>query len=336
MPNPIWNAEQHRLRAVSRILLFFIVWALLALGMVLVMSDFLTPLIPKDSFLQTQVGQDSFLFAALINPLGPLVASILALLVASRLLDRRSAADYGFHFNKRWFADLGAGLLIGTLLLMLVFFVELKAGWIQVTGILQSNESAVSFGPGLLVGVIMYLCVGIYEEILSRGYLLPNLAEGFNWKRLGPGTALTLGYICSSILFGFLHILNQNISAIAIVNLIIAGLWLGLGYVLTGELGLSIGMHIAWNFCEGCVFGFPVSGGVTMATILAIQQQGPELLTGGLFGPEGGMVGLLAMALGCLLVLGWVRLTRGKVTWQTQLAIYHPVESQADSATPEK
>jgi len=336
MPNPFWNAEEHRLRAVPRILVFLLVWGLLALGMVLVMSDFLTPLVPKDSILQTPVGQDSFLFAALINPLGPLVASVLGLLVAARILDRRPVSEYGFHFNGQWFADLGAGLLIGIFLMAAIFFVELMTGMIQVTGVLQSNENAVSFGPGLLVGVITYLCVGIYEEMFTRGNPLRNLAEGFNWKRLGPGTALTLGYIGSSILFGFLHILNQNVTPFAIVNLIIAGLWLGLPYVLTGELGLSIGMHIAWNFCEGCLFGFPVSGSAAMATILAIQQKGPELLTGGLFGPEGGMVGLLAMLLGCLLVLGWVRLTRGQITWQTQLAIYSPVESQADLATAEK
>jgi len=336
MPNPIWNVQQHRLRAVPRLLLYVLLWGLLALGMVFVMSDALLPLVPKDSILLSQVGEgSSFLFAELVNPIGPLVASILALLVASRLLDRRPVAEYGFHFNRHWFADLGAGLVIGMLLMMLIFITELMTGWVQVTGVLQSNESTLGFGWGLLAGVVLFLCTGIWEEMFSRGYPLRNLAEGFNWKRLGPGTALVLGYVCSSIIFGLMHIFNQYVTPMAVVNLIIAGLWLGVAYVLTGELALPIGIHIAWDFCQGSVFGFPVSGVRTLASVLAFQQRGPDLLTGSTFGPEGGLIGLLAMLLGCLLVVGWVHLTRGHVAWQTQLATYHPAESQPVSTPTE-
>ncbi|HTX79807.1 MAG TPA: type II CAAX endopeptidase family protein [Longilinea sp.] len=335
MPNPIWNTEQHRLRAVPRILLFLLLWGMLALGMVFVMSDILTPLVPADSVLMSTVGENgSFLFAELINPIGPLVATILSLLAASRLLDRRSVAEYGFHFNGRWFADLGAGLVIGTLLMMLVFIIELMTGMVQVTAVLQSNEAALSFGAGLLAGVILFICTGIYEEIFSRGYPLRNLAEGFNRKRLGSGTALVLGYIASSVIFGLLHIFNHYATPLALVNLVIAGLWLGLAYVLTGEMGLPIGLHIAWNFCEGNVFGFPVSGVHTLASVLAVQQQGPDLLTGGTFGPEGGLVSLLAMLVGCLLVLGWVQLSRGNVAWRTDLAVYHPAEESQPVPMP--
>jgi hypothetical protein len=80
---------------------------------------------------------------------------------------------------------------------------------------------------------------------------------------------------------------------------------LGLGYVLTGELVLPIGVHVAWNFFEGNLYGFPISG--SMTSILAINQHGPDTVTGGAFGPEGGLLGVGAILLGILATVAWAR-----------------------------
>ena len=130
-----------------------------------------------------------------------------------------------------------------------------------------------------------------------------------------------LAWVISSIFFGALHIGNPNATFLSTANIAVAGLMLGLGYVLTGELAIPIGLHITWNLFQANVYGFPVSGLKPLgATFLEIEQGGPETWTGGPFGPEAGLIGVSAMILGGLLITLWVRLRSGKVAIHTPLA----------------
>lgn len=264
------------------------------------------------------------------TPLGITISAFITLvsmaasyLIASRFLDRRPIADFGFHLSKKWWKHFGFGLLLGAFLMGFIFLLELAAGWLTVSGFMTS-ATAGSFLGNILLALTLFIFVGIYEEMLTRGYQLRNLAEGFHFSRISPGGALVIGYILSSVIFGLLHAGNPNASIISTLNLFLAGLFLGLGYVLTGELALSIGLHIAWNFFEGNVFGFPVSGTNAGATLIAIHQQGSELWTGGSFGPEAGVVGIIALVVGSCLILWWVRMTTGKVDLAKRLADYEP------------
>jgi hypothetical protein len=164
--------------------------------------------------------------------------------------------------------------------------------------------------------------------MLSRGYHLLNLAEGLNLPNISPTNALLVAWLLSSSLFGVLHAFNPNATAISTFNLMVAGLFLGLGFVLTRSLAIPIGLHITWNFFQGNVFGFPVSGTNAGATFIAVQQGGPDLLTGGAFGPEAGLIGLAAIALGTALTVGYVRMFYGEVRLQTELAAYEPQVSK--------
>jgi uncharacterized protein len=96
---------------------------------------------------------------------------------------------------------------------------------------------------------------------------------------------------------------------------------LGFGYVLTGELAIPIGLHITWNFFQGSVYGFPVSGlGAFGPTFLDTRQGGPDLWTGGLFGPEGGLLVPVVMLLGMSLVALWTLLRTGKISLHAPIA----------------
>ena len=243
-----------------------------------------------------------------------------SLWVAARLLDRRPFRAFGFHLNQQWWADFGFGLLLGALLMAGIFLAEYALGWVKVSGYRQTSFH--SFAAGLFFYAAQYIAVGIQEETLTRGYWLRNLAEGLHLPRWGARTALWLAYLLTSAVFGFLHLGNPNASLVSTLNLILAGFMLGLPYVLTGQLAVSIGLHITWNFFQGVVFGLPVSGLQADTSFLVIQQAGPPVWTGGSFGPEAGLIGLLAMLAGAVFIVGWVRATRGKVEMQTDLAVY--------------
>jgi uncharacterized protein len=245
----------------------------------------------------------------------------LAIRLAGRWIDRRPFAGFGLHLGAAWWLDLAFGFAVGALAMTFVFLVGWAAGWTQVTGVFQGGGATGPLLLALLPPFLFFVCVGIYEELLVRGYLLLNLSEGFNFGSLGPRTAIVLAWILSSVLFGLLHLANPNTTILSSVSISAAGLMLGLGYVLTGQLAIPIGIHISWNFFQGHVFGFPVSGTPPFgATVLETADNGPALWTGGAFGPEGGLIVLPALLLAAGAILLWVKARGGKAALHLPLA----------------
>lgn len=248
------------------------------------------------------------------------LVAVASVWVSGRFMDRRPFSEFGLRLNRVWWSDLGFGLLLGASLMVGIFAVELAAGWVTVTGSFEPVGSG-GFFPGILAPVALFLCVGFYEELVSRGYQLTNLAEGLNLPGIGPGGAVLLAWLLSSSFFGLLHAFNPNSTLLTTLNISLAGMMLGLGYVLTGELATPIGLHITWNFFQGNVFGLPVSGLDPIgSTFLTTTQNGPDLLTGGPFGPEGGLLAPVAMVLGLVLISLRVRRRTGKLTLHTSIA----------------
>jgi len=191
-----------------------------------------------------------------------------------------------------------------------IFLAEWWAGWLKIVAVCYAPND--DFLVQLLALLGVYLCVGVYEEMLSRGYQLRVLAEGISGARVRARLALLAAWVLTSLVFGLGHGANPNATLLSCLGVAAAGLLLGLPYVLNGQLALPIGLHIAWNFFQGGVYGFPVSGWYLKVRILTVSQSGPVLWTGGTFGPEAGLLGLLACLLGAVLILGWFRLTRGR------------------------
>jgi membrane protease YdiL (CAAX protease family) len=224
--------------------------------------------------------------------------------LAGRWLDRRPFPDFGFHLGRGWWLQLGFGAALGAFLMCMIFLVEWLLGYVRIVEIGFTVEPQASLAWALLVMFFHYIGISFTEEILARGYLLRNLLEGFAL----PNRNLTIGLavMISSVIFALPHAGNPHATLASTLLLVLFGLMCAVGVILTGELAIPLGLHLTWNFFQGNVFGFPVSGWeLRGGTLIQIQQRGPDWFTGGAFGPEAGVAGLLAMSLGIALIALW-------------------------------
>jgi membrane protease YdiL (CAAX protease family) len=276
------STDEPRLRAGWR-LLGQTVLMILAIGALSWLSFLLT--FPFDGF---PVRLD--LLLTIISSATAIVASIY---ISRRFLDQRTFVSLGQRLDKQAFLDILSGFLLSAVMLAILFFLEWAGGWLQV----ESFAWSVERWPDILASLgVMLLVFGVAswsEELLARGYWLQNLSEGLN---------LFLGVLLSSILFSIAHAYNANVSWQAYLGLFFSGLFFAFCYLRTRQLWLSIGVHLGWNFFEGNVFGFPVSGAYYYQLIRQ-SSGGPELITGGAFGPEGGLILLPVLLIGTFIVI---------------------------------
>jgi hypothetical protein len=132
---------------------------------------------------------------------------------------------------------------------------------------------------------------------------------GYTSRAVAAGVAVLL----SSVVFGAAHLLNPNATLVSTAGISLAGIFLAVGYVLTDELAIPVGLHVTWNLFQGGVYGFPVSGLGIDANVVDTAETGPDLFTGGAFGPEAGLLGVLGTVLGTVLVVAYVRWRYGEV-----------------------
>ena len=304
-----WNADSDRLRLPWRLLGGGIVFVVL--GIVVSLSfQALLAVFGIGALATSLVGSVDTLSISLTGVASSTGLTVVGVYLAGRLLDRRWFTDFGLHLDRSWAADFGFGAALGAALMTGIFLVELAAGWARVTGTLRTSGSA-SLWVALAGAVVLFVAVSVGEELLLRGYLLTNLAEGF--RGLGPTVAVVVATLLSSGVFGLLHAGNPNATVVSTTNVALAGVVLAAGYVLTGELGIPMGFHLTWNFFQGPVYGFPVSGTSPGVAVVAVAERGPDRWTGGAFGPEAGLLGVAALAVGLVAIAAWVRHRSGEV-----------------------
>jgi len=235
---------------------------------------------------------------SLFNLLPTALAMTLAVWFARRLFDRRSFASLGFAPGPHMLPDLLVGFAIPGAMILTIFVLELALGWTRFDGWAWQSQSAGTLLLGLLTGLAGFIVVGYQEELLSRGYHLQNIRQG-----MGLGWGLFL----SSGIFALMHVSNPNVTwYTALPGLLAAGYFLAFGWVRTGQLWLSIGLHIGWNFFEGTIFGFPVSG-IDLTGLVRQTPIGPIAITGGAFGPEAGLILIPALVVGVACVWLYTR-----------------------------
>ena len=147
----------------------------------------------------------------------------------------------------------------------------------------------------IIYWLFYFLYVACSEELIFRGILFRMIDE-----RFGLWWALAV----SALLFGFAHFFQPNATVWSSVAIAIeAGVLLGVAFKYSGSLWLPIGIHWAWNFTQGNVFGFSVSGSAKTASVFDPMVCGPELITGGAFGPEASVITVVLCSLLALFML---------------------------------
>lgn len=199
-----------------------------------------------------------------------------------RKVEQREADEFGTAGAAR---ELGLGLVLGALVFLVTLGVVAVVGGFQSTGM---GDPLVLLKSGTEM-----IFVALIEEILFRGVVL-RISE----RSLGTWGALAL----SSAIFALAHVPNDAITALGVLNTLIAGVMFGAAYLATRRLWLTIGMHFAWNYISDGVFGLPTSGHPARG-LLQGQLSGAEWLTGGAYGLEASAVTLVVLIVTSMLLL---------------------------------
>lgn len=193
----------------------------------------------------------------------------------------------GLSLRGRW-KDLLGGMLFALVLYAVGFGLSLFSGVVEVTGITFQPSS-------LLLTFVFFLLVGITEELAVRGFVLGRLLDG----RVNKFGALVI----SSVLFSLMHIFNPNFALLPFLNIVLAGILLGASYLYTRNLCFPIALHWFWNWLQGPVLGYEVSGNKFGEGLLKLHLSGAEILSGGTFGFEGSIICSLLMVIGAILII---------------------------------
>lgn len=244
-------------------------------------------------FISVVIGLSQAALTLLFGDVNPAISVLLALLTALivlgaytlfvRLLEQRPVSELSTKGAAR---ELVTGIAIGAGLMTIIVALLWVLGYYRV---IQVNSLS-----AMLPMLALAITSGVTEEVLFRGIFFRLLEKG-------AGSIIALAV--TSLFFGLVHLANPNASLLAALAIALeAGIMLGAAFMLTRRLWLAIGIHFAWNFAQGGIFGVPVSG-ISLPGWLQPRIQGPQLLTGGEFGVEASLLALaLCLAVGLLLV----------------------------------
>ncbi|HLG13842.1 MAG TPA: CPBP family intramembrane glutamic endopeptidase [Blastocatellia bacterium] len=221
-----------------------------------------------------------------------LVSALGATWVCARILEQRSFGSVGFRLHKGWLRDFGVGGIGGAITLSLAVGIASLAGGSRFWAGGASVSSTLKW---CWIPFGLFLISAAWEEAMLRGFPFQALLHN-----LGPVVAVTI----TSVIFGILHLGNRDVTAMSTINTVLAGVWLGVAYLKTRSLWLATALHLGWNFSTAFVFGLPVSGitSLSQQPLLSVTAGGPVWLTGGNYGPEGGVAATIALAVSTLVI----------------------------------
>lgn len=208
-----------------------------------------------------------------------------------KVIEKRKISSLGLG-GDRFFTKFIKGFGIGILMFSLVTFMMYIFGVIAL-------EQGISIGiksiSTILILIPGWIIQSSTEEIISRGWLM---------HVIGAKHKPIIGFIVSSVSFGLLHIFNPGVDILSILNIILVGFMFGLYVIYTQDIWGACGIHAAWNFSQGNIFGFSVSGlGANSDSLLKFSTHGSNILTGGKFGPEASIFSTVVLFIAIIILL---------------------------------
>lgn len=186
--------------------------------------------------------------------------------------------------------DLLAGLGVAVLLYAVGFGTSLLMGTVEI--------ASVEWVPRDLLGTLLFfLLVAVTEEVMLRGFVLGRM--------LSAGMNRFVALFLSSALFSAMHLFNPNFALLPFVNILLAGCLLGASFLYTRNLCFPVVLHWFWNWLQGPVLGYEVSGMDSGETLLTLRLTGSDLLTGGSFGFEGSLLCTVLLVVGTLAIVAY-------------------------------
>lgn len=227
-------------------------------------------------------GHGSLLFSALVIGWG-----------CGALLEELPLAALGAVPHRGWLRNLLMGSLLGAGSLFLAALITTVTRGIRFT---LDPAGPKLIGQTLAVSILVFLFAGAAEEFLFRGYPLQTLTRAkLAW----------LGVLLTSVPFAAAHLANPNVvRGFTFINTALAGVWLAVAYLRTRSLWLPFGLHWAWNWAQASLLGLPVSGinRIAPAPLLKAVNLGPDWLTGGAYGIEGGAACTIALLVSTVII----------------------------------
>lgn len=226
---------------------------------------------------------------------GPLpVAFLLLATWLCMRLRRQPLSEIGLKLDASWFRQLAAGVGLGSALMLVVGASIMAIGGVRFTMDPAGGLAALAYGTWFFVWV------ALLEELLFRGFFFQRFVDG-------AGAPIALWVM--ALLFALAHWGNPGMEGstlvMATIDTMFAALLLGLAYLRTRSLALPIGIHFGWNWLQGSVLGFGVSGVDQAGLLLPELLDKPQWMTGGEFGPEASVFALVVDGLAVLAMWRW-------------------------------
>ena len=275
--NTLWKSAG---RLVADIVLFYVIGTLITMFLCVPLF-----LIQKALGMEMQEGSLPSLFLErLLMLVGYLSAAVLVLRWSNLPLSL-----LGMSLKGRG-KDLLAGLGVAVLLYAVGFGTSLLMGTVEI--------ASVQWIPRDLLGTLLFfLLVAVTEEVMLRGFVLGRM--------LSAGMNRFVALFLSSALFSAMHLFNPNFALLPFVNILLAGCLLGASFLYTRNLCFPVVLHWFWNWLQGPVLGYEVSGMDSGETLLTLRLTGSDLLTGGSFGFEGSLLCTVLLVVGTLAIVGY-------------------------------